>query len=329
MFAAHIGDSGTRGLDTNGWHWLWIADGRSSALFAVLAGVTISLMTAKDLTGRTHAAARVAARGAVLIVAGYALDLLGTPVDVILTNLGLMFLLVVPAMWWRGRTLAIVGIGILVVGGLIFPSIEDLGEGIPIFEKLASHHYPALIWAGYLLVGMAVGRMPLRAAGTAARLAGWGAVTAVIAYGAGAASGGTTPWADARLGQTGLGQTVGPEWASIAPHSNSAFELVGNVGVALLVIGVCVLAVRPSRWTFPLLAFGSMSLTMYTAHILVIAIVGDAIVWQPSNVALIALTVGLMAAATVWRATMGAGPLERVLTRVSGAAADGVTSRDS
>jgi len=36
-----------------------------------------------------------------------------------------------------------------------------------------------------------------------------------------------------------------------------------------------------------------------------------------------------MAAATVWRATMGAGPLERVLTRVSGAAADGVTSRDS
>jgi len=323
MFAAHIGDSGTRGSDTDGWHWLWIVDGRSSAMFAVLAGVTISLMTAKDPTGRTHAAVRVAARGAVLIIAGYVLDLFGTPVDVILTNLGLMFLLVIPAMWWRGRARAVVGIGILVIGGLVFPSFEDLGEGIPIFEKLASHHYPALIWAGYLLVGMAVGCMPLRAAGTAARLAVWGAVTAAIAYGAGAANGGTTPWGD-----TGFGQPGGPEWASIAPHSNSAFELMGNVGVALMVIGVCVLAVQPSRWTFPLLAFGSMSLTMYTAHVLVIAIVGDEIVWMPSNVALVALTVALMAAATLWRATMGAGPLERELTRVSGAAADAITSRD-
>ena len=317
MFAAHIGDAGTRGPEADGWSWLWIADGRSSAVFAVLAGVTISLMTAKDPSGRAHAAVRVAVRGAVLVLAGYALDALGTPVDVILTNLGLMFLLVIPGMCWRVRTLAVVGVGVLVAGGIVFPFVEDLGEGIPIVEKFASHHYPALAWAGYLLVGMAVGRLPLRETRAAARLASWGAVIAAIAYGAGLASGGTTPWAE-----TGFGTPDGPAWASVAPHSNTAFELVGNVGVALLVIGVCVLAVRPSRWTFPLLAFGSMSLTMYTAHIVVIAIVGDASVWRPSNVALVALTVTLVAAASVWRATAGAGPLERGLTRVSGEVAD-------
>jgi len=317
MFAAHIGDSGTRGLDTDGWHWLWIADGRSSALFAVLAGVTISLMLSRDPSGRTHAAVRVAVRGAVLLLAGYALDALGTPVDVILTNLGLMFLLVIPAMWWRPRTLSVVGLGVLVVGGIVFPLVEDLGVGIPILEKVASHHYPAAVWAGYLLVGMAVGRARLRETHTAVHLMWWGAVTAAIAYGAGAASGGATPWAD-----RGLRTPPGPAWASIAPHSNSPFELMGNVGVALAVIGLCLLAARPSRWAFPLLAFGSMSLTMYTAHILVIAAVGDAIVWKPSNVALVAMTLALMAAATVWRVAVGAGPLERGLTRISVAAAD-------
>ena len=124
------------------------------------------------------------------------------------------------------------------------------------------------------------------------------------------------------MGATFGWKSDGPEWASLAAHSNTAFELVGNAGVALFVIGACLLAIRPSRWAFPVLAFGSMSLTMYTAHILVIAIVGNAMVWEPSNAAFVSMTVALIAAAAIWRAAVGAGPLERGLTRISGTVAD-------
>jgi len=115
---------------------------------------------------------------------------------------------------------------------------------------------------------------------------------------------------------------AGEAWASVSPHSNTPFELIGNTGVALVVIGVCVAAVRPSRWMLPVLAFGSMSLTMYTAHILVIAAVGDPIVWQPSNVALVVLTIVLISMATAWRVWVGAGPLERLVATASTRVAD-------
>lgn len=318
MFAAHVGDAGTRGQDTDGWRWLWVADGRSSALFAVLAGVTISLMGAKAGTHHLrHTAARIAVRGGVLIVAGYVLDALDTPVDAILTNLGLMFLLVIPAMRWRAGAQAAAGALILIGGGAGFMAVEGFARGIPIVEKFASQHYPALAWTGYLLVGMAVGRLPLRTSRAAGQLITAGAGVAVAAYGIGAVLGGALPWADARVAHFSE-----PAWASVAPHANTPFELVGNTGVALLLIGVCLLISRPSAFTFPVLAFGSMSLTMYTAHLVVIAVVGDEMVWQPSNVALVVMTLALLVAATVWRVAAGAGPLERLLTSASSRTAD-------
>ena len=320
MFAAHIGDSGTRGSDAKGWHWLWIADGRSAAIFAVLAGITVSLLGAKDPVGHAHAAVRVATRGVLLIAGGYVLGALGTPVDVILTNLGLMFILVLPALRAKPPVILAAAAAFFTLGAIAARGASESLDGWWVAEKLVSEHYPALAWTGYLLVGMAVGKTDLRAPRTALMFVWVGVVTAVSSYGVGILWGGAAPWSGVRAASP-----IGAAWASVAPHSNTPFELIGNTGIAVAVIGVCVAAARPSLWTLPLLAFGSMSLTMYSAHLLVIAFVGSAIVWQPSNVALVAMALSLIGLATVWRVAMGAGPLERVVTRASTAAAGAVT----
>lgn len=322
MFAAHIGDSGTRGPESQGWGWLWVFDGRSSAIFAVLAGVTTALIIARDTVGPAHAGARIAARGVILMAAGYALSALGTPVDVILTNLGLMFVMVVPCMRWRPTALLAGAAAAFTIGALVARRFSGDANGWWVAEKLVSQHYPALAWVGYVLVGMAIGRVGFRDRRAALAVASTGALIAAAAYGAGIASGGAAPWNRARPSAAAV-----QAWTSVAPHSDTTLEMLGNTGVALAVIGVCVAVVRQWRPLLPLLAFGSMSLTMYSAHLLIIAAVGDPIVWQPSNVALVALTLGLIAAATAWRVGVGAGPLERGLTRVSVAAADAIASR--
>jgi hypothetical protein len=159
---------------------------------------------------------------------------------------------------------------------------------------------------------MALGKIRLGEPRVASALVLTGAAGTALVHGAAIPWGASAPWQDA----------TGPWWASLEPHSSSPFEMVGNTCVALLVIGVCLWIARPLPVLLPALALGSMSLSVYTAHVVVIAIAGDSIVWDPSNVALVALTFSLMAAATVWRVLVGPGPLERVLTSVSTRAAD-------
>lgn len=312
MLAAHVGDSGARGDNAAGWAWLWIADGRPSALFAVLAGVTVVLIARSDAVGSGHAAVRVAVRGAILVAAGAVLGALDTPVAVILTHLGVMLLAVIPAIRWRAAPSFIAGAIVIVGGALAYHAFANAADGVPVLHTLTSTHYPAIAWNGYVLVGMGIGHLPLRTPHTARLLVWTGALVTASGYGAGAAAGSSAPWQE----------PDGPWWARLEPHSTSPAEMVGNTGVALLAIGVCLLVARRSALFFPALAFGSMSLSVYTAHIVVIAIVGDQIVRQPSNIAFAVLTLTLMAAATVWRALWGPGPLERLMTVASSRTAD-------
>lgn len=316
MLAAHVGDSGLRGDDAAGWGWLWVADGRPSAVFAVLAGVTMSLMGAADRVGVGHTAARVATRGAILIAVGFVLSALGTPVAVILGNLGVMFLLVIPAIRWAPRILGAAGAVVLVGGAVAFHSVEGAWDGIPVADTVTAEYYPVLTWTGYVLVGMAIGKLRLRERPVASALVWIGAAGAAMTYGVAIIVGASAPWREA----------TGPWWASLTAHSTSPFEMVGNTFVALLVIGACLWIARPTPVFLPALAFGSMSLSVYSAQIVVIAIVGDQIVWQPSNVSFAALTLSLMAAATVWRFAVGAGPLERLLTFASTTTADALAA---
>ena len=324
MVGAHVGNDGERTGPEGAWPWLVVTHGFPSALFAVLAGVSMTLMfTARgtvpvaevDARGRSRARIRIAVRAAILVVMGALLVLLGTPVVVILANLGVMFVLALPMLRWRTSGLLVGAAGFAVVGGWLARSTRELTAEIsvdrfPVVSTLWGEHYPALAWMAYIMVGLVIGRLALRSAKVAWWLVGVGAVVTVLARGVG--------W--------GAGDEDQDPWRTTEPHSYSPVEMLSNLGVAAGVIGVALLVTAwLPRLMWPLRAAGSMALTLYVAHLIVIAAVGDAMVWQPSNVAFVVLCAAPVGFACAWRAVLDQGPLEKLLTVASTRAADART----
>jgi len=80
------------------------------------------------------------------------------------------------------------------------------------------------------------------------------------------------------------------------------------------VIGGCLLLTRAlPRWSYlPLAATGSMTLTLYTAHVLVVARNSPLLMHDQLHFWLVNV-VGAIVVATVWRTLIGRGPLEAVM----------------
>jgi hypothetical protein len=93
------------------------------------------------------------------------------------------------------------------------------------------------------------------------------------------------------------------------------------------VIAACELACRSAvvgAITIPLRAAGSMPLTLYTAQLLAWALWALLALGEVPDLAgfralqpFWPLTIGLVAAATVWALTLGRGPLERLVAAVA------------
>lgn len=330
MFVAHLGlERHTGFLTPTGWFWL--ADGRPSALFATLAGTGLAFMTKKayatgDAAELAVQRVRLLKRSAILLVLGWVLTALGTPVAVILGAYAVLFVLAMPFLRMRPAALLLsAGVVALVMPSLVLLSRyallgatsphayawEPAGQVaivLPVIADLWSGYYPALSWLLYVLVGLAVGRMAMQRWQTQLALLLGGAAVAAVAYLSGAALERST---------TGLVQDL----VTIEPHADTTFEMVGNVGFAVAVLGLCLLlttAVAPLRVLLtPVSAMGAMSLTVYSAHIVYIAVLGTDAVWNPvSNQPLIWLVVGSMVLATVWQVTLGQGPMERLIHRM-------------
>lgn len=178
-----------------------LAGGRSSALFAVLAGVSIALMTGRQQppTGRRRRAlsAGLVVRAALIGFLGLLLAELHSGLAIILTYYGLAFVLVLPFLGLRPRALLALAAGWVVVAPvlshLVRPFLPERGFASPtlaqlllqpahlLSELLLTGYYPVLPWLAYFLVGMALGRLDLTARRTAAVLALVGAVVAVVA----------------------------------------------------------------------------------------------------------------------------------------------------
>ena len=321
MLAAHL-------LDTEDFvprdpsSWLDIVNGRSSILFAVLAGLSISLVTGGtrpvEGTRRARASARLALRGALLWVIGMLLVLTGVPVYVILPAYALLFALSLPFLGMRAR-------GLFLTAGalaLVMPWVQPVLDAAPIWsgrggeelESALGWHYPFPVWIAFLLVGMGLGRLDLRLlpeqvilvlSGTALALAGYEMALAT---------------APAVAGDLYLSAALSAE-----DHSAGLGEVVGSGGFALAVIGLCLLLCRtPLRWVaVPLRAVGSMPLTAYVLQLVVWAAVALAVLGDTSDLRGIRdlglfepLTLGLVAGCTVWALTVGRGPLEAMIDAV-------------
>jgi uncharacterized membrane protein YeiB len=157
-----------------------------------------------------------------------------------------------------------------------------------------------------------------------AQLVVGGAGAAVLGYAGGRLSAEVTGPARRFAGiEAGFGRPGewDPAWfAGAEPHSGTTFEVVGSAGVAVAVIGMClVVADRLPRATYPMASVGAMALTVYTAQIVAIRIgeldsSGGWGLWARFAVSALVL-------ASVWRLRLGRGPLERLLTWSSSRAA--------
>ncbi|WP_432075669.1 DUF418 domain-containing protein [Streptomyces wuyuanensis] len=316
MFAAHVGPDPSVGGPL-GWV-MEVARGRSSALFALLAGFTLVLLTGRPepRTGRSgrQAVGRVLIRAAVLMALGYALVLLDTDVDVILSFYGLLFVLALPLYRMSARTLALIAASTALVmpqvlyllrAALDGGNLADAVVGLDPFARLTGSdgflelfvtgEYPALTWFSFIVAGMAVAKLDLTRRDVLAKLAFAGAVLAVIGYGgswlalhlvpgaragvSAATDGGPAAsawWSDAVGEEFASGH---PAWLLVAsPHSQTTWSIAGNTGVALAVLAACFAVVQFAgprvRLLAPLAAVGSISLTAYVAHIFAIRLLG-------------------------------------------------------
>ena len=162
MVAAHVLDA----RHTDGrlaWH-VWLVEGRASALFAVLAGVSLALMSR-----RTNAVG-LAVRAVLVALLGLGLGELESGLAVILTYYGLLFLLGLPFLRLRASALfawaaAWVVIG-PVVSQLVRPHLAPRSGPSPAFDQLENpgHLLAELMFTGYYPCA-ALARLPAARAG--------------------------------------------------------------------------------------------------------------------------------------------------------------------
>ena len=308
MMTAHVGPE--PGAGDRSWladQALRLADGRPSALFVVLAGVSLALMSGGPVptTPLTYARVRVLVRTVLLLVIGLGLVWLDTPVVVILPTYAVLFLLGVPALAWSRPVLVAAACAFALVGPIVRAELAGRVPG-QVGDALVGPYYPAVVWAAYLLAGLAVGRTDLRAARVRPALAGIGAGLLALGYGGGA-----------------LAQDLLPNHlTSTQPHASTTFEVAANTGVALLVLVGCLeLGDRVPRLVAPVAAVGALALTAYVVHVVVIALVGPEVVYAPDTAAWLAFLAVTVLACWAWRTWLGRGPLERVLHGASAAVA--------
>lgn len=169
--------------------WVGVSlTGVSSALFVVLAGVGLSLLT-KNSTDVFTSRVQLSLRAITLVAIGLLLGLAGSSVAIILVHYGVLFLL---AMWFitlSRRALTLTALAWIVlapvlhgvftrfmqlqVGGTTAyvenwrlwtsPTIFDVFQQplLTLWDILFTGYYPVISFLGYVLLGMALGRANL------------------------------------------------------------------------------------------------------------------------------------------------------------------------
>ena len=285
-------------------------DGRASALFAVLAGVSIALMTGGDAPARllppgdrrayAAAAAGLAVRAILIGLLGLALAGLDPPVAVILAYYGLLFLAAIPLL---RLSVPIIAVGAVLACAFTPVLSHALRAGLPpgpgeqadlgfladpsaLLRTLAlTGYYPALPWLTYLLAGLAVGRSDLRRTRTAVVLlvAGSALTVAAAATSAWLLGAGGAAVLGSALDVRRYGTTPTDTWWWLAvdlPHSGTPLDLAGTTCSALAVIGALLLVERvaaPLIW-LPA-AVGAVPLTLYTLHVVAVTTDPGAPLW--------------------------------------------------
>lgn len=317
--------------------WTGLVDGRSSILFATLAGSSLALWSKTSSRGRPLETARglLMGRAVALWLVGVLLIALAVPVHVILPAYGMLFAVGGALLGLRSRALFVLAASLALVMPFVVATINgagfgELATGSGWWAVLLGWHYPFLLWSAFLAAGMGAGRL-LRAspARHAAGLLAVGALLAILGYGVLGPIGNR---AAARGSPDPETAGMGAWFLSILrdePHSSGVGEAIGSGGFALAVIGVCVLAgMTPLRWMlWPLRAVGSMPLTAYVTHLAAWAVWIAAERARTGAVDPVAgfralepfwpMAIGVTIGCALWAALVGRGPLEAGVARLA------------
>ena len=308
----------------------------------------------KPFTGteRRGAAAGLAVRAMVIGAIGLALGLLGefNGIDGILPLYGLLFLFAIPLLGCRPLVLIGIAVAATVLGPVLIVATAD--AGLPysgyapdpsfttlvhdplglLVQLLLTGAYPAVIYLAYLCVGLAIGRFDLRSRSLPWVLLVGGLVLAFDARLASALALDTFGGLNALIEQGDHGDDPAgvaellwePEpsssWWYLAlpsPHSHTPVDMVYTVGSAGVVLGGALLLTRMpviARLLSPLTAAGSMSLTLYSAHLVFLA---TGVLEDDPLLLFLAMVVGALAFASAWRLLFRQGPLEALVARLA------------
>lgn len=321
----------------------WLAGGRASALFAVLAGVSLALVSGRRRpprgAERSRLSAAIAVRALSLILIGLVLGELESGIAIILVYYGLLFVLGLAFLGLTARVLLALALGWALLAPVVAhvvrpalperqfasPAFDQLGDPVRLVsELLVTGYYPAFAWLAYLLLGLGLGRLDL-ASGTVQRTVaalGLGvAVSASLVSGVLTRAAGFTEAELAQYAGGTFGQPPVEGWDGlllVAPHSTTPFDLLQTGGSSAFVLGLCLLlvaglsAIEPACERVVAIVFGAgtMTLTLYVLHVvlrtdgLLSPEASNAFLWH----ALIVLWVGGLYTALGRR-----GPLERVV----------------
>lgn len=294
--------------------------------------------------GRLALAVRAVLVGLAGLAVATVMPVENPPAYGILLYYAVFFLLSIPFLHLSVKALCLWATGFAVLSPVLMQQFQDLLPEMvsynPTFtdvvtepvgllsQLLVTGVYPALPYMTYMLIGLAVGRLDLHSGDAAPRLlaagvtlaAGAKLTSALLLYGAGGY--------DRLLASPGMDEHTlwevlvwGPEvlpndtvwWLAIStPHTNTPLAIMFSLGVGLAVLGACLLIPRKAELVLaPLAAMGSMTFTLYTVHLLVLAL------QVHYDLPALWFILHLLAAAIfalAWRKAFGQGPLERIVS---------------
>ncbi|MEI5583404.1 MULTISPECIES: heparan-alpha-glucosaminide N-acetyltransferase domain-containing protein [unclassified Agromyces] len=330
MFVAHLAPGD---VPVDAAELIALADERPRLLFALTAGIGLGL-----LTGATRPAAepgarwvlrrQIAIRALLLIALGLIVVAVFAPlVFVILDVYGVAFLLMLPLLFLPGRVAVALGAVLLTMT----PAIASLAERDPQLVALGDEPYgllaewflvgayPVIIWVPVMLLGLGLARLDIGSPRVIAGAALAGAVAASVAL----------PLSRALTGPSDL--IPGPDLPGWQAPVRASLETIGNTAVCILIVSAAVALTALARPAVrravgavlsPVVAMGSMPLTVYTAHLVIISLAkyrsDSGVITDDSWPLLVWLTIGSMAFAWLWRRFVGRGPLEQAFRLASG-----------
>jgi uncharacterized membrane protein YeiB len=345
MMATHVfdtfDDDGTPGAATV------IASGRSATTFALIAGISLAFMSGGRNAGRgrTAVAAGLAVRAGLIGTIGLLLGFTESSIGVILPFYALMFLLAIPLLPLPPKALAAISASVMVLGPVLMvalagaeldfdtrpdPTLVTLvTDPVGLLSQLlVTGSYPVVVFMAYVCAGLAIGRLDLRSRRLAWWLLGVGialaalarAVSHVLLHPLGGLASLVTEYesnspAGAATELLWEPEQVSSWWylALASPHAHTPPDLAHSLGSAMAILGASLLLTRIAavrRLLGPLASAGAMTLTLYSAHIVVLE-TGAFQDHPPAQYLLLVLA--SLAFAVLWRCWQGQGPLEKMV----------------